>query len=273
MILNWGLIHSFDFLELGINQTLGGCRAVGSQTFQFVSFRANSKLAHILKYLFGPVSQWKTTRFSFIYVKFRACFECSLSEGGCLIFLGLRSLCRNCLYQHGSEREEYVPPALHAQSHFPEGHSTGRRLSVYVGCRGERQSVPFSSSTHSSLSCSWKSGMTSSLGGIFWRQLCLFTVVSQHSEASWETRSLHSQYDNTEIYGLSLNSEQPVGPGRDGRLDSMVVLYLLGLFFWERRGSMTDTVRCFTYILMALFQGRYYHSYFLEIKEHLGMHS
>lgn len=80
-ILKLDQIHPFDSLELSVKQTLNNCWAVGSQIFQFVSFRTNSKLAQILKQLFGAVSRWKTTRFSFIYVKFRACFERSLPEG------------------------------------------------------------------------------------------------------------------------------------------------------------------------------------------------
>lgn len=43
--------------------------------------------------------------------------------------------------------------------------------------------------------------------------------------------------------------------------------------FWGKRGSVADTVGCLVFILLALFQGMYYCSYFLEIEEQPGMHS
>lgn len=57
---------------------------------------------------------------------------------------------------------------------------------------------------------------------------------------------------------LGLNSEQPVGLGRDGTFESMVLLCMSpSEFFWGRgKRTVTDNVVCFTYILIALFQGR-----------------
>lgn len=74
---------------------------------------------------------------------------------------------------------------------------------------------------------------------------------------------------------LSLNSGEPAGLLRDDGFDSMGESFVLPSGFLSGEERVCDRhsgVSCI-HIPLALFPGRYYCSYFLEIEEQPGVHS